>query len=135
MLLRDAWFENIQVTVKPESREFIRDWFPGCGAHNHAPPAAIAAGTISPEMGCAWRELERRRLHARRRHAQHRRVSCSPAEGEFNELTQRKSRIQRGRVRLRELFQECCEITIGPRGRAIGYERRLDWKPPGGCCS
>jgi len=50
-------------------------------------------------------------------------------------LSGMKSRVQRGRVKLRELFQECCEITIDPRGRVIGYERRPDWKPPGGCCS
>jgi RNA polymerase sigma-70 factor (ECF subfamily) len=50
-------------------------------------------------------------------------------------LSGMKSRVQRGRVKLRELFQECCEITIDPRGRVIGYERRPGWKPPGGCCS
>ena len=50
-------------------------------------------------------------------------------------LSGMKSRVQRGRVKLRELFQACCEITVDPRGRVIGYERRPDWKPLGGCCS
>lgn len=50
-------------------------------------------------------------------------------------LSGMKSRVQRGRVKLRELFQACCEITVDPRGRVIGYEPRPDWKPPGGCCS
>jgi RNA polymerase sigma-70 factor (ECF subfamily) len=50
-------------------------------------------------------------------------------------LSGMKSRVQRGRVKLRELFQACCEITTDPRGRVIGYERRPGWKPPEGCCS
>lgn len=42
-LLRDAGFENIHITVKPESREFIRDWFPGSGAEDYVSAATIEA--------------------------------------------------------------------------------------------
>ncbi len=49
-------------------------------------------------------------------------------------LSGMKSRVQRGRARLHEMLNECCEITVDPRGRVIAYEKRPDWKPPGGCC-
>lgn len=35
-----------------------------------------------------------------------------------------KSRVQRGRARLREMFEECCELTQDARGRVIGCEPR-----------
>lgn len=38
-------------------------------------------------------------------------------------LSGAKSRIQRGREKLRELLQDCCEIETGPTG-IIGYEPR-----------
>ena len=43
-------------------------------------------------------------------------------------LSGMKSRVQRGRERLRKMFDECCEIAVDARGRAIactprpGYE-------------
>lgn len=42
-LLRDAGFENITITVKPESRAFIRDWIPGSGAEEFVASATIEA--------------------------------------------------------------------------------------------
>ena len=39
-----------------------------------------------------------------------------------------KSRVQRGREKLREMFDQCCEISVDCRGRVVGYE------PRGGGC-
>jgi RNA polymerase sigma-70 factor (ECF subfamily) len=35
-----------------------------------------------------------------------------------------KSRVQRGREKLREMFDECCEISVDCRGRVVGCEPR-----------
>lgn len=35
-----------------------------------------------------------------------------------------KSRVQRGRAQLRQLFEECCEIALDARGKVIDYTRR-----------
>lgn len=35
-----------------------------------------------------------------------------------------KSRIQRGRAQLRQLFDECCEIALDARGKVIDYTPR-----------
>lgn len=35
-----------------------------------------------------------------------------------------KSRVQRGRAQLRELFELCCEIAVDSRGKPIDYARR-----------
>jgi RNA polymerase sigma-70 factor (ECF subfamily) len=35
-----------------------------------------------------------------------------------------KSRVQRGRQKLRALLEECCEIALDARGRVIGCEPR-----------
>lgn len=35
-----------------------------------------------------------------------------------------KSRVQRGRAQLRELFETCCEIAVDARGKPIDYTRR-----------
>lgn len=49
-------------------------------------------------------------------------------------LSGMKSRVLRGRVRLREMLEACCEISVDVRGRVIGCEPRADGKSPGGCC-
>ena len=37
-----------------------------------------------------------------------------------------KSRVQRGREKLRALLEDCCEIALDARGRVIGCEPRTD---------
>jgi RNA polymerase sigma-70 factor, ECF subfamily len=39
-----------------------------------------------------------------------------------------KSRVQRGRAQLRQMFDECCEIALDARGKVIDYTPRL--RPP-----
>ncbi|HEU4407755.1 MAG TPA: sigma-70 family RNA polymerase sigma factor [Polyangiaceae bacterium] len=46
------------------------------------------------------------------------------AEREGVTLTAMKSRVQRGRRLLRELFEACCEIALDARGRVVDYEPR-----------
>ncbi|MEO7732128.1 MAG: sigma-70 family RNA polymerase sigma factor [Kofleriaceae bacterium] len=42
-----------------------------------------------------------------------------------------KSRVQRGRAQLRQLFDECCEIALDVRGKVIDYTPRP--RPCGAC--
>lgn len=42
-LLRVAGFTQIRVDVKPESREFIKDWLPGSGVEDYVASASIEA--------------------------------------------------------------------------------------------
>jgi len=49
-------------------------------------------------------------------------------------LSGMKSRVQRGRARLRTMLKACCDITVDVRGRVIGCEPRPDGKIPDGCC-
>jgi len=42
-----------------------------------------------------------------------------------------KSRVQRGRAQLRELFDQCCEIAVDARGKVTGYAPRP--RPCGSC--
>jgi RNA polymerase sigma-70 factor (ECF subfamily) len=44
-----------------------------------------------------------------------------------------KSRVQRGRARLREMLEACCEIALDARGRVTGFEPRPP-TPGKGCC-
>jgi RNA polymerase sigma-70 factor (ECF subfamily) len=39
-------------------------------------------------------------------------------------LSGMKSRVQRGRAQLRQLFDECCEIALDARGKVIDYTPR-----------
>ena len=38
--------------------------------------------------------------------------------------TAMKSRVQRGRARLREMFEQCCELAIDARGKITEFKRR-----------
>jgi RNA polymerase sigma-70 factor (ECF subfamily) len=49
-------------------------------------------------------------------------------------LSGAKSRVQRGRVQLRQALEDCCHIALDTRGRVIGCEPRVDGKLPRGCC-
>ncbi len=42
-MLRDAGFADVRIEVKPESRNFIRDWLPGSGAEDYVASATIQA--------------------------------------------------------------------------------------------
>lgn len=46
-----------------------------------------------------------------------------------------KSRVQRGRERLREMLLACCEIALDPRGGVIACAPRPSSAPSGGCGS
>jgi RNA polymerase sigma-70 factor, ECF subfamily len=46
-----------------------------------------------------------------------------------------KSRVQRGRERLRALFEECCDVACDARGRVVSYERREGCPAPARCDS
>ncbi len=48
-------------------------------------------------------------------------------------LTGLKSRVQRGRARLRTLLEDCCEIALDARGRVIECTTRAGRKPPCNC--
>jgi RNA polymerase sigma-70 factor (ECF subfamily) len=48
-------------------------------------------------------------------------------------LTGMKSRVQRGRARLRTLLEDCCEIALDARGRVIECTPRAGRKPPCEC--
>ncbi len=50
-------------------------------------------------------------------------------------LSGMKSRVQRGRQKLRTALEECCDIALDARRRVVGCEPRADGKLPDGCCS
>jgi hypothetical protein len=50
--LTDAGFTQIRVTVKPGSREFIRDWMPGSGSEEYIASAAIEAVKPKDQSCC-----------------------------------------------------------------------------------
>jgi RNA polymerase sigma-70 factor (ECF subfamily) len=49
-------------------------------------------------------------------------------------LSGMKSRVQRGRQRLRKALEDCCHIALDVRGRVVACEPRPDGKLPEGCC-
>ncbi len=51
-LLADAGFQYISVTVRRESREFIRDWLPGSGVEDYVASADIEAIKPGGELSC-----------------------------------------------------------------------------------
>jgi RNA polymerase sigma-70 factor (ECF subfamily) len=50
-------------------------------------------------------------------------------------LSGMKSRVQRGRQKLRGALEDCCHIALDARRRVIACEPRPDGKMPDGCCS
>lgn len=46
-----------------------------------------------------------------------------------------KSRVQRGRQKLRAALEDCCQIALDARRHVVGCEPRPDGKLPDGCCS
>jgi RNA polymerase sigma-70 factor, ECF subfamily len=50
-------------------------------------------------------------------------------------LSTMKSRVQRGRTKLREALERCCEIALDARGRVMSYEPRTSCAATGKCCA
>lgn len=50
-------------------------------------------------------------------------------------LSGMKSRVQRGRAKLRGMLEACCEIAVDVRGKVIACEPRPDGELPPGCCT
>lgn len=46
-----------------------------------------------------------------------------------------KSRVLRGRAKLREALEDCCHVALDARRRVIGFEPRPDGKLPESCCA
>lgn len=51
-LLRAAGFEQVSIQLKPESREFIKEWVPGSGAEDVVASATIEATKPGPKRAC-----------------------------------------------------------------------------------
>lgn len=54
------------------------------------------------------------------------------AEREAISISGMKSRVQRGRRLLRELFEACCEIALDTRGKPTDFAPRAPPGRPGG---
>ncbi|TNF24008.1 MAG: sigma-70 family RNA polymerase sigma factor [Deltaproteobacteria bacterium] len=50
-------------------------------------------------------------------------------------LSGMKSRVQRGRAKLRSMLEACCELGVDARGRVVSCEVRRDGELPPGCCA
>lgn len=46
-----------------------------------------------------------------------------------------KSRVQRGRAKLRAMLEACCEFALDARRRVVGCRPRADAQVPDGCCA
>ena len=42
-MLQNAGFEDIQITVKENGRDIVKDWIPGSGAENYVTSAYVTA--------------------------------------------------------------------------------------------
>lgn len=49
-------------------------------------------------------------------------------------LSGMKSRVQRGRARLRKMLEDCCEVALDVRGKVIAYQPRPREDLPADCC-
>lgn len=49
-------------------------------------------------------------------------------------LSGMKSRVQRGRLALKEALEDCCHIALDARGRVLSCEPRADGRLPESCC-
>lgn len=49
-------------------------------------------------------------------------------------LTAMKSRVRRGRAKLRTMLERCCAIELDVRNRVVAVEPRPDGELPAGCC-
>ncbi len=94
------------------------------------PAAAELAGYLAPflaELPARYRDaLMLTELHGLTQREAADRLGVS--------LSGMKSRVQRGRQRLREALEACCHIALDARGGIRGCERRSDGRAPDGCC-
>ncbi len=51
-LLKAVGFQQVKVAVRPESKKFIQEWFPGSGAENYVASATIEAIKGDPQTCC-----------------------------------------------------------------------------------
>jgi RNA polymerase sigma-70 factor (ECF subfamily) len=49
-------------------------------------------------------------------------------------LSGMKSRVQRGRAKLRAMLEACCEVAVDARGKVVACEPRSPGSKPKGCC-
>lgn len=49
-------------------------------------------------------------------------------------LSGMKSRVQRGRAKLRAMLEACCEVAVDVRGKVVACEPRVAGSKPRGCC-
>jgi RNA polymerase sigma-70 factor, ECF subfamily len=49
-------------------------------------------------------------------------------------LSGMKSRVQRGRGKLRAMLEACCEVAVDARGKVVACEPRATGSRPNGCC-
>lgn len=56
------------------------------------------------------------------------------ADMEGVSLTAMKSRVRRGRAKLRHMLERCCAIELDARNRVVAVEPRPDGELPAACC-